>query len=446
MQTSVATTEITSENFCLSMEKLWPHKKAGKFAIAVSGGSDSLALCFLSYYWLCKRSQKPAVLIVDHQLRATSREEALKTQELLTSWSIQSVILTVDASCYQGPMLLAARNARYDVMTGYCRANGITQLLLGHNLDDQIETFLLRLEAGSGLLGLASMPAISNHFTDVELWRPLLDYPKPATADWLQKSDIKWVEDPSNKNENYKRIWYRQKSRELQNQGITINKIPEFITVLGKWRQKEQKSVNRLLKATVHTSEFGWLSMPVSTLAEIQPARLNLITDILVAFVRGKSLMISPKSVRQLGYWLERTNSSSIFTLGGCLFQKRNGSLYVFREYRNLPMSEPMRVGTRIWDSRIRLSMARAFPNGATIAALGEIGWKSLDEQHRKALKDIMPVRAAWTLPAIWLSNGELKLPWFPELQLSEDTHIDSSCSLTFLNEANLPRPIFLVV
>ena len=72
-----------------------------------------------------------------------------------------------------------ARQARYDLMTAWCREEGIDTLCLAHHADDQAETFLMRLARGSGVDGLAAI-APSTARDGVRLLRPLLGFPKAA--------------------------------------------------------------------------------------------------------------------------------------------------------------------------------------------------------------------------------------------------------------------------
>src|SRR4051812_48311742 len=72
----------------------------------------------------------------------------------------------------------AAREARYRLMGAFLRKRKIATLFVGHNQDDQAETFLLRLARGSGLDGLAGMQARApwpvEGFSELALARPLL--------------------------------------------------------------------------------------------------------------------------------------------------------------------------------------------------------------------------------------------------------------------------------
>src|SRR5262252_8430617 len=106
-------------------------------ALAVSGGSDSVAMMVLFADWLRQQGgdgNRHTVLTVNHRLRAQAAAEARAVAEHA-----------------------AARAARYRLMGDYMAAHGLRTLLVAHTRDDQAETLLMRLARGSGLDGLAAM-------------------------------------------------------------------------------------------------------------------------------------------------------------------------------------------------------------------------------------------------------------------------------------------------
>src|SRR5690606_16901854 len=95
-----------------------------------------------------------------------------------------------------------ARELRYQLLTQFCQQHNIHHLAVAHHLDDQAETFLLRLARGSGVDGLAAMSPISS-LHGLTLLRPLLNTPKADLVSYLQARNIPWVEDPTNRNPAY---------------------------------------------------------------------------------------------------------------------------------------------------------------------------------------------------------------------------------------------------
>ena len=102
----------------------------------------------------------------------------------------------------------AARNARYRAFESSLEIG--EALLLAHHLDDQLETFLLRLMRGAGIRGLAGMPRyrlLANSF----LFRPLLDFSRESLIDYARACDLEWIEDNSNQDVRFDRNYCRHK-------------------------------------------------------------------------------------------------------------------------------------------------------------------------------------------------------------------------------------------
>ena len=136
----------------------YPH-----LALAVSGGADSLALLHLmARAGAPRRGSRPdlTVLTVDHGLRAAiarrSRDGDAHGGE--TRPAACDSHLDAGREARAGGLQERARAARYDLMAAYCHAHDIPALVTAHHLDDQAETFLMRLKRGSGLDGLAAIP------------------------------------------------------------------------------------------------------------------------------------------------------------------------------------------------------------------------------------------------------------------------------------------------
>jgi len=100
----------------------------------------------------------------------------------------------------------AAREARYRIFETYLPSSSV--LFIGHHLEDQIETFFLRLMRGAGLKGLKSIPEI-RMLGKTTLVRPLLKSPRVELEAYALKHNIIPVDDPSNEDISYDRNFLR---------------------------------------------------------------------------------------------------------------------------------------------------------------------------------------------------------------------------------------------
>lgn len=184
------------------MARLSP--SAHRLAVAFSGGPDSTALLHLTLKWAAADGVPVSALIVDHGLRPESGTEAELAAARARDAGADTAVLAWEGEKPETGRQEAAREARYALMTGWCADNGVTDLLLGHHLDDQAATVLMRLRHGSGIGGLAAMPEAGMR-DGVRLLRPVLGLRKRDLTGWLTAQGLPWIEDPTNGSEAYER-------------------------------------------------------------------------------------------------------------------------------------------------------------------------------------------------------------------------------------------------
>lgn len=194
-------------------------------AVAVSGGPDSMALCALLKGWADARGVEVHALSVDHGLRAEGAQEAAQVGEWLESWSgfRHEVLRWGDPA--ETAVQEEARRARYALMAEYCTKHKISHLFLGHHRDDQAETVLFRLAKGSGLDGLAGMRSVQKYDGGLKLLRPLLGVSKEDLISFCADEKISYIEDPSNKNDDFARIRLREAREVLEAEGLSSKRL-----------------------------------------------------------------------------------------------------------------------------------------------------------------------------------------------------------------------------
>lgn len=146
---------------------------AGPWAVGVSGGADSLALVFLLQEWAKEKQADFTALTVQHGLRPEAEAEAQYVARLMKAHGIKHHILYWKGEKPVSGVESAARTARYELMYDWCRQNGVGALLIAHHKRDQAETFLMRLQRGSGVDGLSAMAPVSK-WKNLYVVRPLL--------------------------------------------------------------------------------------------------------------------------------------------------------------------------------------------------------------------------------------------------------------------------------
>jgi tRNA(Ile)-lysidine synthase len=164
------------------------------WVVAFSGGLDSTALLY------ALREARPEATLraihVDHGLHPDSSQWAAHCVAQARKLGVACGVTRLDPLDTGGQGLeAAARAARYAALEAELAAGEV--LATAHHADDQAETVLLMALRGSGLAGLAAMPAVAP-FGAGRLARPLLGFPRAALAAWAGARGLAWLDDPSN--------------------------------------------------------------------------------------------------------------------------------------------------------------------------------------------------------------------------------------------------------
>lgn len=176
---------------------------AGRLALAVSGGPDSLALLLLAQAAIPGRVEAATV---DHRLRPENAVEAAFVASLCSDLGVPHANLSDPAGRVDGQA--SARALRYRLLSAWAAARGLGTLATAHHADDQAETLLMRLARGSGLAGLAGVRARREQ-GGVTLLRPLLAWRRAELADIVAAAGLSAVDDPSNRSDAYDRTRFR---------------------------------------------------------------------------------------------------------------------------------------------------------------------------------------------------------------------------------------------
>jgi tRNA(Ile)-lysidine synthetase-like protein len=231
-------------------------------AIAVSGGSDSVALMALARAWSQRRGgPELTALTVDHRLRPASAAEAVEVAGWAGRMGLTHHTLVWDGLKPDHGIQEAARQARYGLLVHWCRANGADAVALAHTLEDQAETVLMRLARGSGVDGLSGMSAVSQ-LEGVALLRPLLAIRKARLQATLEALDQPWIEDPSNRDERFERVRVRRALGVLEELGVTAEAIGRSAGRLGSARAALDEAAARAMDRRQRSSAGVWCPCP----------------------------------------------------------------------------------------------------------------------------------------------------------------------------------------
>ena len=304
-----------------------------KFALAVSGGSDSLCLAYFGKIYTHEFNSKMDILIVDHGLRRESYDEASKIKKILYNKGIQSKILRWKGKIPKSNIQKNARNIRYSLISNYCLEKKIKYLITAHHIDDQIENFFIRLLRGSGLSGLSSMSENVSYNNNLKIVRPFLS---------LKKIDLKYVtlnffrtyiKDPSNKDEKFLRTRIRKYRKNMENEGLNTEKITKTINNLLSANKALSFYKNKALyKHVSFISKSKCLVSNQIFFDEAGEIIFKSFADIL-SLVSGTYYPPRSKKIVNLINRVKKDKFSKS-TLGGCVVEKKDGFISISKEVK----------------------------------------------------------------------------------------------------------------
>ena len=317
------------QNIYLEFDRKLSKFKYKSFVVAISGGPDSLALAALSKYYSLSKKSKFSYVLVNHNIRKGSSKEAIKVKNLLKKNDINLQIINNKKKILKN-IQGEARKVRYSILERFCKRKKIKIILTAHNLEDQVETFLIRLSRGSGLTGLSSMKPLTILKNNIILYRPFLNIKKKILIRITKKVFGKYFLDPSNKDEKFLRTKMRNLQKHLLKSGIKYDQIIKSINNLAISRNTLDEYLEKIKKDTVkklnkrvliNIEKFNQYNLDI---------KIGIINDS-IKKLKNNYYNLRSKKVVNLISNLQSPEFSKA-TLGGCLFFKEKDHLCLKRE------------------------------------------------------------------------------------------------------------------
>ncbi len=307
-------------------------KKYKNFLVGYSGGLDSTILLYL-----LKKNKKK-----NNNIRAIHINH--NTNYLCIKWEkhcikfckkikIQLIIKRI-FNKYKKNIENNLRNERYNIYKKYIKKNEI--LLTAHHKNDQLETILLSLKRGCGIEGLIGIKK-KNKINNITIIRPFLNINKKEIKKYAIKKNIKWIEDPSNKNINLDRNFLRIKIIPIINK-----KWPFFISSIirtSKICSKQKEIIDNFIKKKIKNN----IKKKILFLKKILKLKKQEIILILRKFIiLNKKKQISYKLINLLANKIIKNKKKKYFQINLKEFNinKYKNKLYISKKIKNIDIKK----------------------------------------------------------------------------------------------------------
>lgn len=424
-------TALDRTAFAACMARLEPFEDHPFIAVAVSGGADSLALTFLADAWARQRGGRVVGLTVDHGLRPCSDAETRQTGLWLSARGIEHHSLHWTGPKPTTGLQRRARDARYALLTDWCRQHRCLHLMTAHHRRDQAETVALRKARQSGDTGLAGM-ALVRELRGLRLLRPLLGIDKAMLEATLRAEAQPWFDDPSNQDPAFTRNRLRQT-------GLDVRSLVNEAERQGRKRQAADRRAAEALVQHAIIDPAGFATLDIAGFEQLpEDLALDLLNRLLMT-IGGR---IYPPRRQALSRLFEtmRARSSPPTTLAYCRILRQRDRWLICRErvsFERLPLEPGQR---RRWDNRFIVGLLTT-ERGLAIAALGDKARHGDNHLISKGKTRRLPGAVKPGLPAIW--RGE-RLIAIPHLGLHDMSFAPDALDLRFCPLSPLANAPFM--
>lgn len=386
--------------------------------IAVSGGPDSMALLDLSRKWTNNNKIKIIAVTINHKLREESYLESELVRKYCSKYNVEFYELAWIHGKISGNILAKARNARYELLTKFCKDHDILNIFTAHHRDDYIENFFIRSLHGSGIFGLTNQ--YINFYNNVRILRALYNFSKKDCIQYLEAEKIDFCNDPSNDDDKYLRVRTRKYLATVQN----LDRITNTQNHIANISNIIKNEFIKLLASTTYISQTGYGVINKSILLPSSSELQTLLISHVLSMI-GNQI----KNFPRLNIVKNILNRYGRYTAHGCIIYNNVDHLVIYREFGKKYPSDVLIKNNNIWDNRFKclfkstvksdIIQLKAQLKELVITYLTPIDYKdikdflnlniSLDELYKNTNKE--HIKILFTLPVIKYNKKLVAIP-----------------------------------
>ncbi len=302
-------------------------KKGDIVLIGVSGGPDSLTLLYVLNSLKKEFKLKLHIAHLDHMLRRDSAEDRkfveIVAQKLDIPVTCEKINIKEIAKI--GSLEEICRNARLGFLFKIAKNIKADKIALGHNLDDQAETVLMRLLRGSGLYGLSGiLPKRKIHgFTII---RPLLEVKRIKITNFLKRKKIYPRIDPS----NYQNIYLRNKIRNKLLPVLEKYYNRNIKQILSNTAESIANDYDFLNQASIEAAKRLGFKIDLNRFARLHTAVQRMVLRSRISRLKGDTRRITFKHIREIEDLISNRPVNSLVDLPGNIRIKKTKQSLVF--------------------------------------------------------------------------------------------------------------------
>jgi tRNA(Ile)-lysidine synthase len=292
--------------------------------VGVSGGPDSVCLLDILHELGKALEIRLVVAHYDHGLREKEDESETRFVRRLASSMALPFESEKASSLKEGDTSSVeerARNARYAFFEKLKDKLGAQKIALGHNLNDQAETVLMRFLRGSGPAGLTGIPPTREH----TIIRPLIEIQREEIESYLKARDLSYVIDSSNLQTDYLRNKIRLEllPQLLEYQPRLIDHLGQLARIMGSDNKYLEEHAEDWVAREAEQGSAGDIFIPVQSFLDLPPPIRNRVTRHVLRKVRKNLRRIDHGHIESVHMLAKSKDPQGILNLPNGLTVKR---------------------------------------------------------------------------------------------------------------------------
>lgn len=258
--------------------------------VGVSGGPDSVALAVLLSKLGARLCLKVVLAHFNHGVRSESRRDLCFVREMAQGMhlSFHAGVMPSAVLRQKGSLEERLRKQRYDFLQGVCLKTKAAKLAVGHTMDDQAETVLMRVIRGSGLYGLSAILP-KRRVGAIDIVRPLIEVGRGEVLAFLKKENIPFRTDET----NFEDRFLRNKIRRFLLPYLAARYNPRIKETLsglafsvGADYEFLFNETGRFLKTNLSRSPRGY-SLPLKSFCALPLALQRMALRLVIEYLKG---------------------------------------------------------------------------------------------------------------------------------------------------------------
>ena len=327
-----------------------------KIIIAVSGGTDSMALLCLSNKFCQKNNIDLIAITVDHKTREDSAMEAKFVTKACQKYKIHHRILENNFVIPTSNIESNLREIRYKLLLDFAKEHDIKNILIAHHQQDVAENFLIRLFRGSGIDGLSSIEEFTI-FKNTNFIRPLLDFTKDQLKKYLQINNITHVEDPSNQDQKFLRNKIRTFLNNLEDKEIINQRISRASKNILENRKIIESLIKEKSKEIYEFNDLGYFLLKKQNFKNLNKELSFRYLNLIINYFNGKFYKSRLKKIDALYGWLLFGQEHKAKNFNGAIVENFNEESFIIYREKSKIESQKITEHSFVWDNRFQVNI-----------------------------------------------------------------------------------------